>query len=199
MLSAEVIGQRLKQFRTAKGMTAAQLGAKIFVAQSTISRWEKGERAPDISVLARLAEVLDVSLSELLAEPQEADAPPVVIAVDDEAIILNGSVKTLTATLNGAEVHGFLHASEALEFAQTHRIAIAFLDIELQADSGLQLAEQLCALNPQTNVIFVTSYAQYAGDAWLLHASGFLSKPLKAEKILHEISNLRYPVKGLTV
>ena len=76
---------------------------------------------------------------------------------------------------------------------------MAFLDIELHADSGLHLAEQLRQLNPQTNVIFVTSYAQYAGDAWSLHASGFLSKPLKTEKILQEISNLRYPVRGLTV
>ena len=197
MLSATAFGERLKQLRVDKKLTHAQLANLMFVSQSTISRWESGDRTPDITILSRLAECLGVSLNDLLAEPSGAGAPPVVIAVDDESIILNGSVKVLSETLPGAEVYGFLHASEALEFARTHQISVAFLDIELQGDSGLELAEQLRVLNPQINVVFVTSHAHYSGDAWTLHASGFLSKPLKRDKILHEVSNLRNPVRGL--
>lgn len=199
MLSAEAFGERLKQLRVDKKLTHAQLANLMFVSQSTISRWESGDRTPDITILSRLAECLDVSLNDLLQDSQESNPVPVVIAVDDEAIILNGSIKVLSETLTGAEVYGFLHAAEALEFARTHLVSVAFLDIEIQADSGLDLAGQLLVLNPQVNVIFVTSHAQYSGDAWDLHASGFLSKPLKAEKILREVSNLRYPVRGLIV
>ena len=58
---------------------------------------------------------------------------PVVIAVDDEPIILNGNVKVLSQTLTHADIHGFRTAEDALEFAQTQRVDLAFLDIELQA------------------------------------------------------------------
>ena len=122
---------------------------------------------------------------------------PVVITVDDEPIILNGNLRVLSRVLPNAEICGFQTASDALDFAKTKTVDVAFLDIELQAANGITLARELQTLNPNTNVVFVSSYAQYMNEAMEVDASGFLNKPLKKEKILQSISSLHHPVMGL--
>lgn len=122
---------------------------------------------------------------------------PVIIAVDDESIILNGNVWVLNRTFPNAEIHGFLTAPDALAFARTRRIDVAFLDVELQASNGLVLAGELERLNPEINVIIVSSHTQYMDDAMQANACGFLTKPLKQEKVLQGLQCLRHPVMGL--
>ncbi|MBE6003207.1 MAG: response regulator [Lachnospiraceae bacterium] len=48
--------------------------------------------------------------------------------------------------------------SEAVEYAKTNRIALAFLDIEMGKTNGLELCRTLLEINPRTNVVFLTSY-----------------------------------------
>ena len=79
------------------------------------------------------------------------------------------------------------------------KMDVAFLDIELCGESGIELAKELCALNPHTNIIFLPGHSEYTGEALDLHCSGYVLKPLTPEKIQREISHLRYPVKGLSV
>lgn len=57
----------LKEFRKRKNMTQKQLGEYLNVAHSTIAMWERGEREPKCSDLKRLADVLDISVDELLS------------------------------------------------------------------------------------------------------------------------------------
>lgn len=60
--------------------------------------------------------------------------------------------------------------------------------------NGVELAKQLKKLNPLLNIIFVTAYNNYALEAYDLHTSGYLLKPVKADKIKKEIEALRYPI-----
>ena len=43
------------------GMTQAQLGARLYVTDKTVSKWERGAGFPDIRTLEPLAEALEVS------------------------------------------------------------------------------------------------------------------------------------------
>ena len=52
--------------RKASGMTQKDLGDKLFVSDKTISRWEREDSAPEISLLPAIAEVFGITVDELL-------------------------------------------------------------------------------------------------------------------------------------
>src|SRR5690242_4341937 len=56
------LGQYLEAARTARRLSQQQLAARSGLDQAHVSRFERGERSPTIAQLARLAEVLQVSL-----------------------------------------------------------------------------------------------------------------------------------------
>ena len=191
-------GIRVRELRIKKNLTQQQLADKIFVARNTISDWEAGIREPDVSMIGRIARSLGVEVSELLDDPSSESTPATIIVVEDEPIILTGFIHILEDTLPDIQAFGFMSAEEATRFAGSTRVDIAFLDIELSGESGIELAEELCTLNPHTNIIFLTGHPEYAGEALNLHCSGYLLKPLTPEKVRTEILHLRYPVKGLS-
>ena len=198
MSPEEAFGKRLRELRTERNISVTQLAERMFVSKSAVYRWEDGSRLPDISTISRLAEALGVSRDELLMAMAAPDEPPTVLLVDDEKIILRGTLSRVTKVLPGAAVYGFTTASEALDFARVHRVDLALLDIELGRRSGLELCRDLCALNPRLNVVYLTSYPGYALDAWSTEACGFLLKPLREEELLALLKRLRYPIPGLS-
>ncbi|MBR0031545.1 MAG: response regulator [Treponema sp.] len=117
-----------------------------------------------------------------------------IFVVDDEYLSLEGTVDIVKKILPDADVHGFRDAEEALDFAKKEVPSLAFLDIETRSISGIEIARQLKELNPNVNIVFVTGYSNYMEDAFALHASGYVMKPMSKEKIRKEILNLRFPL-----
>ena len=191
-------GKRVRELRIKQNLTQQQLADQVFVARKTISNWESGIREPDVSMIGRVARGLHVDISELLEDSSAESAAPTIIVVEDEPVLLTGFIHVLENTLPDIQTLGFITAAEASRFAASTRVDIAFLDIELFGESGIELAGELQALNPHTNIIFLTGHPEYAGEALKLHCSGYLLKPLTPDKTRAEISHLRYPVKGLT-
>ena len=56
--------------------------------------------------------------------------------------------------------------------------------------NGIQLAKKLKAINPKTKIIFVTAFNDYALEAYKLHASGYITKPVSIEAVKEEIFEL---------
>ena len=100
-----------------------------------------------------------------------------IIALDDEELALRALLDTIGEAAPGAEIHAFSSAEKALEFAQGYSCDIAFLDIEMSGMSGMELAGQLTARNPEVNIIFVSGHDTYTGDAFASHARGDLTTP----------------------
>lgn len=119
-----------------------------------------------------------------------------ILAVDDEKNALEGLESALRRALPNADIHSFRTAADALEFAGHTTCAVAFLDIELRDMNGLELAKRLKDLHGDTNIVFVTGYSEYAIDAFDIHASGYLLKPVTVEKVLDAMQNLRTPLHG---
>ena len=70
-----MFSENLKTIRKAKGYTQEELAIKVNVVRQTVSKWEKGLSVPDADVLSHIAEVLEVSVSELLgAEIKQEDS-----------------------------------------------------------------------------------------------------------------------------
>lgn len=120
-----------------------------------------------------------------------------IIAADDERLALQVLIHAINEAMPTATVHSFSIGKEALAFARENCVDIAFLDIDLYDIQGVELARQLKEIHPKVNIVFVTGYPQYAVDAYVLYASGYLLKPVTAEKIAGELSHLRYPVPAI--
>lgn len=68
-----MFGENLKTLRKQKGFSQEELAARLHVVRQTVSKWEKGLSVPDADALIRLAEVLEVSVSELLGAKIESE------------------------------------------------------------------------------------------------------------------------------
>lgn len=71
-----MFSENLKTLRKQKGLSQEELAIRLHVVRQTISKWEKGLSVPDADLLQRLAEILEVSVSQLLGGVPEA-APTV--------------------------------------------------------------------------------------------------------------------------
>lgn len=113
------------------------------------------------------------------------------IVVDDERIALESLAKKL-ARIDGVEAPElFETAAEACAFLEGAAADIAFLDISLRDSDGLELAERVRELCPGCAVVFVTGYADYAVDAFRIHADGYVLKPVSVEDLEREIAHAR--------
>lgn len=69
-----MFNENLKTIRKAKGYTQEELAIKIHVVRQTISKWEKGLSVPDADTLSKLADVLEINVSELLGSEIKEEA-----------------------------------------------------------------------------------------------------------------------------
>lgn len=183
----------LRKLRTEKELSQRELAKRMYVTRSTVARWENGSRLPDAMMMSRLAECLGVDVGELLSIAAEGDEVPNVIMVDDRKVVLTGGLPVLEEVMPHAAVVGFTRPAEAIEYAKGNRVALAFLDIELGNVSGLDLCRTLLDINPRTNVVFLTAYAEHSLDAWSTGASGFMVKPITQEGVREQLERLRHP------
>ena len=65
-MNTYVTGATIKALREQKQLTQTELAEKIGVSSKTISKWETAKGLPDISLLQPLAEVLGISVIELM-------------------------------------------------------------------------------------------------------------------------------------
>ena len=182
----------LKKLRTEKGLSQNDLAKKMYVTNSTVSRWESGRRLPDVAMISQLSEVLGADVNILLSAAAQSDDQLKVIMVDDNKIILNGSLPILEDVMPNASVTGFTKPSEAIEYAKEHRVSLAFLDIEMGTISGLDVCRELLEINPRTNVVYLTAYSEYSLAAWDTGAIGFMLKPITPEGVKKQLEKLRY-------
>jgi transcriptional regulator with XRE-family HTH domain len=188
-----LFAERLKKLRVEKNISQVQLAELMFVTQSTVARWENGSRLPDAIMISRLSKLLDVDVNTLLYAAAQSEESPNVIIVDDSKVIVSEGLAVLEDVMPNASITGFIWPLEAIEYAKLNRVALALLDIELGSTSGLDLCHTLHEINPRTNIVFLTAYADYSLDAWKTEASGFILKPLTPENMKEQLKKLRYP------
>ena len=63
------IGTNISNLRKSQGLTQAGLAEKVNYSDKAVSKWERGESAPDILTLVSIAQVLGVTVDDLLTDP----------------------------------------------------------------------------------------------------------------------------------
>ena len=62
----EVFGKRLKELRKSNGYTIEQFADMVGISKSTLGYYENDKRMPDIEILARIADTLNVNADYLI-------------------------------------------------------------------------------------------------------------------------------------
>lgn len=65
-MSNKSIGEIISSLRKEKGMTQNDLAEKMNVTDKAVSKWERNLSCPDVNSIPKLAEILNVSVDELL-------------------------------------------------------------------------------------------------------------------------------------
>ena len=79
-----MLNENLKQLRKSKGLSQEELAIRLNVVRQTISKWEKGLSVPDADMLIKIADIFEVSVSELLGAKIEEKKEQDVNAVADQ-------------------------------------------------------------------------------------------------------------------
>lgn len=81
--------------RKEKGLSQAQLAKQLHVTKQTVSKWETGKGMPDVSILSALAEIIDVTVDELLTGRE----PEPRVEIVEREVVKKPSVRTLIAII----------------------------------------------------------------------------------------------------
>ncbi len=121
-----------------------------------------------------------------------------IIAIDDEKIALEALMSAIIKAAPDAGIHGFRSSAMIFDYIDNPEnggVDVAFIDIEMRGDSGLDVARTLIERYPEINIIFTTGFSEYTLDALEMHASGYIMKPVTAKRIREELDHLRHPIK----
>lgn len=111
-----------------------------------------------------------------------------VVCVDDEMLVLKQIMSLCERCGRIDETVGFTDSAGALEHIAANKTDIALVDINMPDTDGLALAVRIREISPDTAIVFVTGYSEYAVEAFRLHASGYLMKPVDKDEFDAEIN-----------
>ena len=72
-MDGERFGRRIRAFRKLKRIPQAELASRLNVSSSFLGRVERGEKTPDIEMLQKIAEQLDINIQELFGDCTEEE------------------------------------------------------------------------------------------------------------------------------
>ena len=117
-----------------------------------------------------------------------------ILCLDDEPLALKMLQLAVEKAKPEAEILTFSKQRELIAEAESGGCDVAFLDIHMRGMTGVEVAKTLKGINPKMNIIFVTGFSEYKGDAMDMKASGYIMKPVTAAEVKAELEDLRFPV-----
>jgi len=110
-----------------------------------------------------------------------------VCLLDDDPSVLKGLGRLFSSA--GLDAKTFDDPREFLRYAQTHRPAVALIDVCMPIMSGLEVQSRLGKISPSTRVIIFTGKDDPLVRSTALNAgaSAFLTKPFDDEELLTAI------------
>ena len=117
-----------------------------------------------------------------------------ILCLDDERLALKMLVNCVKKVKPDAEVEAFDDQDELIADAKENGCDVAFLDIHMRGMTGVQVAKKLKEINPKLNIIVVTGFSEYKGEAMDMKASGYIMKPVTKEEVAQELEELRFPI-----
>lgn len=112
-MNQQKIGRFLKELRKENELTQEQLAEILNVSDRSVSRWETGNNMPDISLLVKLADFYDISITELIngerkSETMNENVKEMTLSLSDYAEEINKKIKMRLFWLTIAAIVGMI-------------------------------------------------------------------------------------------
>ena len=85
-----MVGKNIKRFREGKGLTQDDMAVRLSVTRQAVSNWETEKAQPDIDTLQKIAQILEISVEELIYGTKR----------EATTIVNNNTVKRVTKGLS---------------------------------------------------------------------------------------------------
>src|SRR5712691_927658 len=123
-------------------------------------------------------------------QPKSSSGAMAVLIIDDEANIRRATAVVLEAM--GHKTAGAADGAGALKHLQSEDFDLAFLDLKLDGESGLDLLPELLKANPKLEVVVFTAYAsiETAVEAMRRGAVDYIPKPFTPEQIRRVLTRI---------
>ena len=158
-------GEQLRRAREAKGMTQQSLAEQLYVTRQAVSRWECGDRYPDLITTKNISQILEVSLDDLLSGKEMTKV------VERNPVIEKKSVNNIMIALYAFVVISlvmrtvelltqiYMHSAEVEDFIGSITINILGLFIQIACFSfGLFNAIRETLSPKRTGVVIVAYF-----------------------------------------
>ena len=114
------------------------------------------------------------------------------VIAEDEALLRDELSRLLSAAWPALNIVAECDdGGTALEAIAEHQPEVAFLDIRMPGLTGLEVATAAAEASPNTQIVFVTAYDQYAIDAFDTGAVDYLLKPIVPERLAATVQRLQ--------
>lgn len=114
-----------------------------------------------------------------------------IAVCDDDPRELEHFEKALQGWDPTRKAEKFLDGASLLEAAKgAPDFDIAFLDIYLPGENGVDIAKALREVSPETGIVFVTTSTEHAVDAFSLNALHYLVKPVTTQGVVEAFRRL---------
>ena len=114
-----IIGNNIAKYRKRKGYTQKQLGEILDINYKTISKWENGNVGPDITILPNLADVLGVSIEEILLGVKKKNkkrSTRIIISIMIVCVFMAVLTISIITCLNSYKVYEFESDNDEFNF-----------------------------------------------------------------------------------
>lgn len=103
------IGKNIRDIRNQKDLTQDALAELLFVTRQTVSNYETGRSRPDIDMLMRIAEALEVDIHAILYGPQPREKGPIIqLAIAGGMTLVMGLLWLLSREGRESEYYNFI-------------------------------------------------------------------------------------------
>ena len=98
------LGRRIAVLRKEKGLKQEELAEKLGISGQAVSKWENDQTCPDISLLPKLAQILGVSVDELLSGKQELEPTVQMLPAEQRKDIKDMMLRIIVDSAEGDKV-----------------------------------------------------------------------------------------------
>ena len=120
----------------------------------------------------------------------------IILCVDRSPLGLLDLKRKVKAVRPDAVIYDCRDPEKALSLARSEGCDVLLTEIDMGRSEreGLDFARKMQTINPEVNIIFVTTFAEsdFARDVIQMRASGFVRKPYKQQRLAEELAHLRY-------
>ena len=107
-----MLNENIKNLRKQKGLSQEELASRLNVVRQTVSKWERGLSVPDADMLDKIAQVLEVSIGDLLGSniPEGENESQIVqqlIRINEQMALRNRRTKRIIKSAAGIVI-GFI-------------------------------------------------------------------------------------------